>query len=142
MEKSLKVFHADHGVSEDTLTWALSQIEGDGFFLITLTLPEGHADLLNGLYGPIVGDAPITDSEVHFTRRSEDRPLSRMVARPKRPTRLLTLIGTRTGDAVVVYTAHGGPAAEREPGDKSLATDAERAASDAFWQAHALASAE
>jgi len=137
---TMKIYHADHGVSEAVLKWALAQIKGDGFFLRTLKLPARYASLMSGLYGPAAGDAPVPDSAVHFTQRSADRPLSRMIAREKRPTRLLTLVGTRAGNDVTIFTAYGGPAAEREPGDTSLGTDAEREAASSFWSTHALAS--
>ncbi len=136
----MKVFHADHGVSESTLVWALAQINPNGFFLRTLTLPEGHVDLLNALYGPSAGDAPVSDDQVHFVKRSEDRPPSRMVKLPKRPTRLITLIGIQADGEVTIFTAYGGPAAEREPGDPTLRTDEEKAAAVAYWATHALAS--
>lgn len=136
----MKVHHADHGVTADTLAWALGVIKPTGFFIRTLTLPEEHPDLLNALYGPASGDAPVSESEVHYTQRSEDRPMSRMVARPKRPTRLLTIIGMGGDNSPVVFTAYGGPAAEREPGDRGLDTPEEKAAAEAFWASHALAS--
>jgi hypothetical protein len=137
----MKVFHADHGVTESTLAWALAQINPTGFFLRTLTLPEDHADLLNGLYGPAAGDEPIHDNVVTFNKRSEDRPASRMVNLPKRPTRLLTIIGMVKDGETTIFTAYGGPAAEREPGDVTLATDEEKNAAAAFWATHALAAA-
>ncbi len=54
-----KVFHADHGVDSETLAWAVSEIRPEGFFLRTITLPEGSPSLLNNLYGPVCGDAPV-----------------------------------------------------------------------------------
>ena len=143
----VKCYHADHGVSEATMLWALEQEIGAnvaqiarGFFLLTLTLPDGHADLRNSLYGPASGDEPVDESRVHYRRRTPDRPESRMVSEPARPTRLLTIIGTIDEDGVTVYTAHGGPAAEREPGDPTLtAGTPEHDAAVAFWAQHALA---
>lgn len=141
--KVARVFHADHGVSPGLIAWAVESAapaEG-GFFLRTLALPDGEPDLLNGLYGPASGDGPVEEGEVIWRRRSEDRPPSRIaVGRPKRPTRLVTIIGVASPDGVTVFTCYGGPAAEREPGDPSLAGDAaalERAR--AFWAEHALA---
>lgn len=136
----MKVFHADHGVTESTLMWAIAQIGGSGFFLQTFTLPDAHPDLMNALYGPSSGDEPVSDEDVHFVKRSEDRPESRMVKLPKRPTRLLTVIGILGDGEVTIFTAYGGPVAEREPGDVTLRTDEEKAAAVAFWSTHALAS--
>jgi hypothetical protein len=139
----VRVYHADHGVSQALMAWAVAAAapaEG-GFFLRTLTLPEGEADLLNGLYGPASGDAPVPEGEVTWRRRSEDRPPSRIAAgRPKRPTRLVTIIGVASPDGVTVFTCYGGPAAEREPGDASLQGDPDGLArATAFWAEHALA---
>lgn len=137
----MKVFHADHGVTASTLEWALAQINPTGFFLRTLTLPEDHVDLLNGLYGPASGDEPIHDNVVTFNKRSEDRPASRMVNLPKRPTRLLTIIGMVADGETTIFTAYGGPAAEREPGDVTLVSEADMKAAADFWATHALAAA-
>ena len=133
------IFHADHGVSSETIAWALSHINPEGFFLRTLELPEGHCDLLSALYGPLAGDEPVSDDVVHFAKRSEDRPASRMVSQAKRPSRLLTVIGIVKEDGVTIFTAYGGPCAPREPGDVTLASDEEKKESADFWAQHALA---
>ncbi len=133
------IFHADHGVTNETIMWALSEIQPTGFFLRTLELPVGHVDLLNALYGPVAGDAPVSDDDVSFAKRSEDRPASRVVNLPMRPTRLVTLIGIVKDGAATIFTAYGGPAAEREPNDPTLATEEEKATAAAFWATHALA---
>ncbi len=137
----ITVFHTDHGVTLATLDWALAQIQPTGFFLRTLTLPDSHVDLENGLYGPSSGDAPIQESEVYYAKRTEDRPESRMITKGiKRATRLITLIGMCNPDgSVTVFTAYGGPAAEREPNDPTLRTDEEKSAAAAFWAVHAIA---
>lgn len=137
----MKVFHADHGVAEETLAWAVAQVV-PGFFARTFELPPGAPDLLNSLYGPASGDAPVGEEEVLRRHRSPDRPLSRMVRRPSRPTRLLTVIGIApmTGEEAVIYTAYGGPMASREPGDASLVLGSpEHQEAVAFWATHALA---
>lgn len=136
---SIKVYHADHGVSKETIKWALKTIRPNGFFLRTLKLPIEHRSLMNALYGPAAGDAPVPESAVFYKKRSADRPASRMIAKPKRKTRLLTLIGMADGDDIEVFTAYGGPAAEREPGDPSMSS-AEQAKAVSFWKKHALAS--
>jgi hypothetical protein len=135
-----QIFHADHNVSADTVCWALDQIRPEGFFLRTLELPADHHDLQSALYGPLAGDAPVDEAEVHYASRGLGRAPSRLVSKPGRPTRLVTVIGVAEPDGVLVFTAHGGPAAEREPGDKSLDGDpAAKARAEAFWAAHALA---
>ena len=52
----------------------------------------------------------------------------------------MTVIGVKgdSPDDTTIFTAYGGPPAEREPGDKSLSSDEEREAARAFWRDHAL----
>ena len=134
---AMTVYHSDHGVDQNLLTWALSQVTSDGFFLRTFEIPAGFGDLSNALHGPASGDAAVEETEVSYIQRSADRPLSRMCARSPRATRLMTIIGIQ-GEDPVVFTAYGGPAAEREVGDSSLESDEEKAAAAAFWATHAL----
>ena len=135
----VKVFHADHGVSEGTLAWAVAQVAPSGFFLQTLTLPEGHADLQSNLYGPASGDAPVSGEILVRDANDAFRGATPFVNLPPRPTRLLTVIGMAKGSEVTLFTAYGGAAAERIPSDPSLADDPEgKAKSEAFWAVHAL----
>jgi len=91
---------------------------------------------------------PVADTAAYMKKRMEDIPAgdtarrppeSRMVRLPKRTTRLLTVIGTTGDDGVIILTAYGGPAAEREPNDPSLKSDEEKAIASSFWSGHALA---
>lgn len=137
--KIVKVFHADHGVSQDTMQWAVDKIVSPGFFLRTLTLPEDHADLMNNLYGPDAGDPPVQGESLVRDVNDETRGATPFVNLPPRPTRLMTIIGMASPDGVTVFTCYGGPAAERIPSDPSLADDpAGKAASETFWARHAL----
>lgn len=141
-----KIFHADHGVSPETLQRVIDlmvQEQGrrlvPGLFIYTRPLPEGAPSVENALYGPKSGDAPVAEADVFYAKRSEDRPESRMIDLPKRLTRTVTVIGVYAPAGVTVYTVYGGPAAKREPGDKSLSTEAEKQAAIDFWAEHALA---
>jgi len=138
---TISVFHADHEVSTATIEWAVSHINPQGFFLRTLELPEGHADLMNALWGPVCGD-PSMEGESYIKVRDPNdkwRPETPFVKRAARPTRLLTIIGVAEGEDVKVFTAYGGPAAHRVPGDPSLVPGtAEHAEAVAFWKTHAL----
>lgn len=141
------VFHADHGVERSTMQMLVEAIKPSGFFLHTQELPVDHADLVSALRGPLEGDAPVGESEVFYASRGgEGRGLSRMIALPKRRTRMVTIIGMATPaedgtTSVVVYTCYGGCAAAQEPTDPSIANDPERlAVAKAFWRKHALAS--
>ena len=136
-----RIFHADHGIPHFTVLQIVQALDlPEGFFLRTTELPEGAPDAMNALYGPKSGDKAVAESEVFYAQRTPDRPPSRMIALPKRPTRTVTIIGMAEPDGVVVYTVYGGPAAEREPGDPTIANDPAmlKAAKD-FWSKHALA---
>lgn len=139
-----KIYHADHGVSPETIQQIIDRLEEDkklpaGFFIITTRLPLLAPSIENALYGPRSGDDDVTESEVFYMKRSEDRPPSRMVNLPARETRKVTVIGMNDPDGVNVYTIYGGPAAEREPGDPTLTTPEEKQAAIDFWAVHALA---
>lgn len=138
----VKVFHADHGVSEETMLWALGEIApADGFFMRTLTLPADHAPLVSKLYGPAAGDPAVTDAVVRVRDASDAyRPETPFVTRPARPTHLVTIIGTVTEGKATIFTAYGGPAASRVPNDPSLVPGSpEHEQAVKFWAEHALA---
>jgi hypothetical protein len=142
LNRSIKrIFHADHGIPHFTALQVIQSLDlPDGFFLRTAELPEGAPDVLNALYGPAAGDSPVPESDVFYAKRSPDRPESRMIDLPKRSTRVVTAIGVADPNGVTVYTIYGGPAAEREPGDPSIAGNDELiAAAKKFWSQHALA---
>ncbi len=101
---------------------------------------EGEPDLLNNLYGPASGDAPVKgDVQIRDTSDAF-RQATPFVDLPPRPTRKLTVIGNVDKDGgAIIFTAYGGPAAERIPSDPSLENDPEgRAKAEAFWAEHAL----
>ena len=132
--------HLDHALTPAHLAFLVSHFaDKTGFFIETVALPDDLSDLTCGLYGPSMGDPPVTEG-VSFEARGERVYPSRMVALPMRPTRLLTVIaGPHKGAPCVLYTAHGGPKAPREVGDPTLTTEEARAESTAFWATHALA---
>jgi len=138
MKNIVKIFHADHGIQKELMQELVNQIRPSGFFLKTVELPAGVPDVMSAIYGPIAGDDPVEEGTVTYKKRTPDRPLSRMIDKPMRPTRLVTIIGNEVEDQVTVFTCYGGPAAEREPGDKSLKTMEEIEASRLFWSEHAL----
>jgi hypothetical protein len=94
-----------------------------------------------------LGDVGIAQ-ESYMGKRGERETLSRLVNRPSRPSRDVTIIGivadkTKEGVALehpqmIVFTMFGGPCAPKEPGDPSLKPE-EVEASLAFWAEHALA---
>jgi hypothetical protein len=134
--------HVDHGLSPAHLAWLTEELaECAGFTIRTLTLPKRLKSVPCGLYGPTMGDAPVPDKSVEMVVRGGRAGLSRMVKRPQRPVRTVSIIaGPHDGEPCVLYTAFGGPVAPREPWDPSLKTAAEKAESEDFWSKHALSS--
>jgi len=130
--------HVDHGLSEDMIAFILDKYKDKTeFFIETIKVPGGSFD--NALYGPSVGDGPISDEDVYYEVRNGRPGESRMIKRPFRKTDDLTVIaGPGEGKECVLYTAFGGPLAPKEPFDSSL-DDNGKEESSAFWSVHALA---
>lgn len=142
------IVHPDSHVHSDLLpehvAWALNKFKNrDGFFKESVAMPKSLPALDNALYGPTAGDPPVAESEVVYVHRPGGKSRlgkSRMVHRPMRKTRVITVIaGPHDGHPMVVYAMHGGHPAEREPFDEDIKTPAQQAAADAFWATHALA---
>jgi len=131
--------HLDHGLSEAHVDWLLNQFaDKNEFFIDTVELPEELAPLQSGIHGPIVGDDPVPESEVHYACRGDRPGESRLCSRPERPTQLVTVIaGPHDGQDCVLFTAYGGPCAPREPTDPDVPAE-EKAACEEFWASHAL----
>jgi hypothetical protein len=142
MEKILK--HDDHNLPQEIIDWGFEQLQNFlettefAFCAHTFTMPNHLPDVENALYGPLSGDAPVADSEVTLAKRG-DRPWAdRMIAKPPRPSRQLTVIGTIIDGALTAFTMHGGPLADRNPADP---TNPNPEQSKKFWSQHALAGA-
>jgi hypothetical protein len=158
--------HVDHGLTEAQLNYLLDRfVDRSAFFLETVELPEDLGTVPCGLWGPIMGDPPISEDDVRHAARGPRAWTSRLIERPARPTRLVTVIAGPhaepcpqcttsawnilhradcptcggTGElkhTCILYTAFGGPASPQEPGDPGC-KDVD--ASAAFWRDHALA---
>ncbi len=134
--------HLDHGLSDLHRAFITKLFEGrTAFFKETVTLPSDLTALDSALYGPLVGDPPIAESDVTYIVRGARAGKSRVVNRPLRKTRLVSVIGGPHNDEpCILYTAFGGPIAPREPFDPSLVEGSpEHTESVAFWKEHALA---
>jgi len=85
--------HVDHNLTEDQLKYLLDRFaDRNSFFLESIELPEQLGSVPCGLWGPIMGDPPVDEADVHHGRRG-DRPwTSRLVDRSTRSTRLVTVI--------------------------------------------------
>lgn len=137
--------HAD--LTEAHVKWALNKFKDQPtFFKTTVEMPKSLPALDNALYGPAAGDPPVAEADVVYIHRPGGKSRlgkSRMVRRPMRKTRAITVIaGPHDGHPMVVYAMHGGYAAEREPFDEDISSPAQQTAANAFWAEHALATGE
>lgn len=121
MLKVTEVSHLDHGLSSEHMAWLTAALNeriaageiGHGVSVVTLSIPRA----LPGLHTALVR----ATEGARLERRGGREWPSRLVDRPMRWTRQCTaVVGPHEGDAHVLYTAYGGPAAPREPGDPSL----------------------
>jgi hypothetical protein len=131
--------HVDHGFTEAQLRYLLDRFgDREAFFIETITLPRELGTVPCGLYGPLMGDPPIHEDEVHYAARGDRTWTSRLMNElPARDQHEVTVIaGPHDGHACVLFTAYGGPNAPQEPGDPNCKDPAESAA---FWRLHALA---
>jgi hypothetical protein len=133
-----KESHTDH-ISPEVLEWVLQKFQDrDTFFIETVELPEELPQLECGLYGPIMGDAPVTEEEVTYKARVGRDWVSRLVDQPTRSTRNLTVIGgPYEGYPCVLFTAFGGPPSPKELNDPTLEYE-NQGKSQRFWSEHAL----
>lgn len=130
--------HLDHGLTAEQIDHVMGCFaDREAFFIETIELPERLGTVPCGLYGPIMGDAPVPEADAIYEARGARAWPSRCVARPSRPTRTVTVIaGPHDGHACVVFTMFGGPSAPQEVGDPGRK---DPDASAAFWATHALA---
>lgn len=132
--------HVDHGLTQEQRDWLVNRFaDRTAFFIESVTLPEELGTVPCGLYGPAAGDPVVAEADVLYQRRGPRQYDSRMVRRPSRPTKTVTVIAGPHADLpCVLYTAFGGALSPKEPGDASLA-DKDREESQRFWAQHALA---
>lgn len=85
--------HVDHGLTEAQIAYLLQRFaDRNAFFIETIELPLELGEAPCGLYGPTMGDPPVADHEVTRESRGTRTWTSRLVARPPRPTRKVTVI--------------------------------------------------
>jgi hypothetical protein len=135
--------HLDHGLTPAHVEYLVERFaDRTSFFIESFELPAELAGLSSALYGPLAGDPPVDEADVVYAVRGERSSPSRLVRLGARTSRVVTVIaGPGDDGGIVLYTAYGGPAAPREPGDPSIAGNAEALEeSRAFWAQHALAS--
>ena len=134
------VSHLDHNLTVAHVKYILELFKDKNeFFMVTLELPSHLTSLVSNLVGPAAGDAEVTENEVFYMTRGGRPGKSRMINRPGRATRHISVIaGPHNGNACVLYTAFGGPIAPREPWDSSMNEEEVKNSRD-FWSRHALA---
>lgn len=138
-----KLSHLDHGLTPAHVEWLLAVAEPDandaGITVATIGVPDVLSALEHRLYGPMECDGAIAESEARYIVRPGRSHASRVVDRPARATRRLTFVAGPHGDLpFVLYTAYGGSAAPREPGDRTIMTFDALAEARLFWSTHAL----
>ncbi len=75
-----KESHLDHGLNARQLAHILLKFDArKSFFIETVTLPDDLGTVACGLYGPIMGDRPITDEDTYRERRGDRKYESRML---------------------------------------------------------------
>jgi len=134
--------HLDHSLTDAQVAFILDLPAKEGELCIqTVELPAELGEVPCALYGPLMGDEPVPDAEVRLEARGGREGSSRLVERPVRPCRKVTVIsGPHDGLPCVLFTAFGGPQAPKEPfefGVNDLSPDA--CSSREFWSKHALA---
>jgi hypothetical protein len=130
--------HLDHGLTDAQVAYLLERFaDRRAFFIETIELPEELGTVGCGLYGPIMGDVPVTEAQVAYRTRGDRAYTSRMLVDtlPRQSRQVTVIAGPHEEHACIVYTAFGGPLAPQEPGDPGCK---DVAASTAFWNEHAL----
>jgi hypothetical protein len=138
--------HLDHDINATQTSHAVASARRaiveqglTGLCIHTVELPEQYGTVPCGLYGPLMGDEPVPEAEVVYEVRGDREGASRLVKRPTRQVRTVTVIaGPHEGEPWVVYTVFGGPVSPREPFNVPEDDTDALAESRAFWAVHAL----
>lgn len=149
--------HLDHSLTEAQVAFVLSldpSKHGDlsaPVRAFSVEMPEELGTLPCALYGPVTGDSPVAEADVHYAPRGDRKGDSRLMISPRtstglsgtyehryttgpRPSRLVTVVaGPHDGHDWVLFTAYGGPLAPREPFEDDSVE------AKVFWAEHALA---
>jgi hypothetical protein len=140
------VSHVDHGLTASQLIFICKRFQDRrAFFIEELELPKDLGTVACALYGPAMGDDPITEDEVVYRVREGRKWTSRMAAphvfhaKRRRSRKIVVIGGPNDNDECVLYTAYGGPLAPREPGDLTISSWEELLSSRKFWSEHCLA---
>jgi hypothetical protein len=134
--------HVDHGLNGEQVEFILSELSScEGFGIHTVELPAELGSVPCALYGPTMGDDPLSDADTFLQARSGREYPSRIAGHSQRPrptTKVTVIVGPHEDKPCVLYTAFGGPLAPKEVNDPFMKPE-EVDASKAFWSTHALA---
>ena len=139
--------HDDHDLQPQHLAFideALSDWDGS-FIKRVLPLPDHIASIPSALYGPCVGDEPVTDDMVTYQVRKKRPGPSSLIDAPMRPARNLVVVGARVGDGtLMLFTAYGTQSDEVSPREwwDSGMRPHEAVEAATFWSTHALATGD
>jgi len=101
--------HLDHGIGEPQIAFLLTKYaDRHEFFIDTFQLPEELGTVPCGLYGPVMGDEPVPEAEVHYGRRGAREYDSRLVNRPTRQVRDVTIIAGPHDEEIPCPMCQGG----------------------------------
>jgi hypothetical protein len=116
--------HLDHGLTTAQVEFLMETFAArDSFFIETVELPEALGTVPCGLHGPITGDAPIAEADVTYAKRGTRAWKSRLIDRPAKPSRSVTVIAGPHEETCPVCNGKGeySPMAKMEnhhmPGD-------------------------
>ena len=85
--------HLDHNLTAAQIAYVMERFaDRETFFIETFELPEELGTVPCGLYGPLMGDPPVPESEVTRAPRGSRTWSSRLVDRPARPCQQVTVI--------------------------------------------------
>lgn len=127
-----KESHLDHNLSQAQVDHLVARFaDRSAFFVETVTLPEELGTV------PCALHFDVPESEVRYEKRGGRTWESRLCARAPRQVREVTVVaGPHDGEACIVFTMYGGPAAPQEPGDPGCRRNGD--ASLLFWSTAAL----
>lgn len=143
------VLHDDHGITDGQMEFIRNVVVNDetieydegtnGFFKREIEITDDSLlPVPCGLYGPAMGDEPVTDDQVFFLKRNDRQWYDRCISAPVRPVAYVQVIGQKNeNENFTVFTVFGGPLAPQNPSDP---TNKDPKAAAQWWQVHALVS--
>ncbi len=85
--------HLDHNLTDAQIAFVLARFaDRAAFFIEAVTLPDELGTVPCDLHGPLTGDPPVPEAEVARAKRGSRAWTSRLVERPAKPSRVVTVI--------------------------------------------------